>query len=212
MFISFDSVQQIYHGWLSRNRILKPVEGWQYINVPLVKHSRDTLIKDLFIKNNQDWKGKIIRQLEHYKKNAPYYSIVMEFLNHALLKEFETLADLNLHLIKEVCRYLNIEIKAKVYSEMELDIEAVNAPDEWSLNISKKLMAKEYINLPGGQDFFSKEKFTENGVKLSFIKSQSIKYDQKRETFEPGLSIIDVMMFNNRDEINNILDSFEIVN
>ncbi|HQC60653.1 MAG TPA: WbqC family protein [Bacteroidales bacterium] len=36
-------------------------------------------------------------------------------------------------------------------------------------------------------------------------------YDQKRNVFEPGLSIIDVMMFNSVDEINKMLDNYELI-
>ena len=37
------------------------------------------------------------------------------------------------------------------------------------------------------------------------------KYSQKRDVFEPGLSILDVMMWNDIDEINTMLDKFELV-
>ena len=49
LFILFDDVQFIRHGWIERNRILKPSGGWQYIAVPLEKHHRDTLIKEIRI-------------------------------------------------------------------------------------------------------------------------------------------------------------------
>ncbi len=55
-FVIFDTPQFIRHGWIERNRILKPVEGWQYIKVPLVKHSRETAIKDIVIRNSENWK------------------------------------------------------------------------------------------------------------------------------------------------------------
>src|SRR5665648_86327 len=66
-FILFDPVQFIKHGWIERNRILKPQGDWQYISVPLVKHSRDTIIKDIQISNTNDWKQTIFAQLVHYK-------------------------------------------------------------------------------------------------------------------------------------------------
>ena len=33
---------------------------------------------------------------------------------------------------------------------MDLDIEEVTAPDEWALNITKRLGYKTYVNPPGG--------------------------------------------------------------
>ena len=73
-FILLDTVQFIRHGWIERNRILKPGwDTWQYIKVPLEKHSKNSIIKDIRIKTNQDWKRKLISQLVHYKKRAPFY-------------------------------------------------------------------------------------------------------------------------------------------
>ena len=65
-FILFDTVQFIRHGWIERNRILKPNEGWQYIQVPLLKHNRDIFIKDLGIKNTELWREKLKAQLQNY--------------------------------------------------------------------------------------------------------------------------------------------------
>ena len=69
-WVVFDIVQYIRHGWINRNRILKPGEGWQYIVVPLQNHRRETLIKDVFISEKTDWKDRIFRQMEHYKKKS----------------------------------------------------------------------------------------------------------------------------------------------
>ncbi len=78
-FILFDTVQFIRHGWIERNRILKPGFGWQYVSVPLIKAKRETIIKDMLINNEIAWQDKLIAQLIHYKKRAPYFNIVIEF-------------------------------------------------------------------------------------------------------------------------------------
>lgn len=210
MFISFDSVQQIYHGWLSRNRILKPSGSWQYINIPLVKHSRNTLIKDLYIKNTLPWKKKIIAQLEHYKKKAPYYKDIINLLTHSFTQDFERLADFNLYMLKRICDYLEIKFQASVFSEMGIEITRINAPDEWALEIAKRLNAEEYINLPGGDNFFSRQKFAEQGIKLGFIKNELSAYRQINDIFEPAMSIIDVLMFNSIEETNSLINDYII--
>src|ERR1700761_8598999 len=79
-FILFDDVQYIRHGWINRNRILKPAEGHQFIIAPLADHGRDALIKEVYVKDGYDWKEKILRQVEHYKKRAPYYNDVAGLL------------------------------------------------------------------------------------------------------------------------------------
>ena len=211
-FILFDTVQFIRHGWIERNRILKPSNGWQYIMVPLKKHSRETIIKDIEINNDQQWKEKILAQLQHYKKQAPYFSNVIDILNEIFSKEYATIVDLNLASLKTVCNYLGINTPIQVFSLMNIDIEPANAPDEWALNICKALgNVDEYWNPPGGQSFFDRKKYENAGINLKFHSAILTDYDQKRNVFEPGLSILDVMMFNSIEEINKMLDNYELI-
>ncbi|MEI6749280.1 MAG: WbqC family protein [Bacteroidota bacterium] len=149
-FILLDDVQFIRHGWIERNRILKPNEGWQYLSVPLEKHAREILIKDIRIRKIEDWKGKIFRQLEHYRNLAPYYSEVLAFLNNVFNKEFDSIVKLNAQLLFESCNYLGIEFNYQIFSEMELEILPINGPGDWALNISIAMNASEYINPIGG--------------------------------------------------------------
>ena len=48
-WIVFDTAQYIRHGWVNRNRILHSDSEWQYILVPLKKHSRKAAIKDIAV-------------------------------------------------------------------------------------------------------------------------------------------------------------------
>jgi len=95
---------------------------------------------------------------------------------------------------------------------MNIDIEPANAPDEWALNICKALgNVDEYWNPPGGQSFFDRKKYENAGINLKFHSAILTDYDQKRNVFEPGLSILDVMMFNSIEEINKMLDNYELL-
>lgn len=205
-WIVFDTPQFIRHGWIERNRILKPGEGWQYIMVPLEKHSRDTAIKDIKIKQSIDWRRKILAQLEHYKRKAPYYSIVINLIKESIHFKTDSIVELDINILKAVCNYLNINFCYKVFSTSDIKTNKVNAPDEWALEISKALGATEYYNPPGGEEFFDKGKYKKSKIELKFLKLNSQEYIQQSNIFEPGLSIIDVMMFNSADEINYMLN------
>lgn len=211
-FILFDNVQFIKHGWIERNRILKPSNGWQYVAIPLIKHSRNTKIKDILINNEIDWRDKIFRQLEHYKKRAPFYSETVDVIRKALDIETPSIVKLNENIIKKVCEYININVDISVFSETDLKIEKPNAPDEWALNICKTLEnVEEYMNPEGGLEFFNREKYEKEGIMISFLKINLSQYSQRRQEFEAGLSIIDVMMFNQPTKINNMLDDYELL-
>jgi len=211
-FILFDPVQFIRHGWIERNRILKQNDGWLYIQVPLIKSGRDIIIKDIKIDNSQNWKPKIIAQLQPYKKIAPFYYKVVKLITESLNNDYEDIVTLNYHTLKSVCQYLNIEKDFSIFSDMNLSIKQAMSADEWALNTCIQLEnITEYWNPPGGESFFDRRKYDNAGINLRFQKVKLKPYDQKRNVFEPGLSIIDVMMFNSAEEINKMLDEYELV-
>lgn len=212
-FILLDTVQFIRHGWIERNRILKQGEGWLYIKVPIIKNNgRETLIKDVTIDNQQRWKQKILAQLQEYKKIGINYSKVIEMVTDLFNNDYDSITSLNKSVLECVCNYIGIKNRIEIFSEMNINIENPQSPDEWALNICKALGGvDEYWNPPGGLSFFNKSKFSESGINLKFQKVNLEKYNQKRIRFEEGLSIIDVMMFNNNSRILEMLDNFQLL-
>ena len=78
--------------------------------------------------------------------------------------------------------------------------------------LCKHVGADVYINAVGGQDLYSKEEFSANGISLKFLRTNSFEYKQFDREFVPWLSIVDVMMFNAPDEIRECLDSkYELI-
>jgi hypothetical protein len=212
MFILFDSVQFIRHGWIERNRILKPNDGWQYIKVPLQKYSRDTLIKDIKINNTTKWGEKNLAQIQHYKKTAPFYLETIELLQSIFNNKYDDIVNLNMNALVAVLKYLQIDRPIKVYSKMNISIDKVKAPDEWALNICKALVnIDEYWNPIGGRNFFDRKKYSQANINLKFHTVNISKYKQKSNIFTPNLSIIDVMMFNSKEVINKMLDNYELI-
>lgn len=209
-FIFFDTPQYISHGWVNRNRILRQNGTPGYITVPIQKASQKTAINKILVANNIDWKNKIYGQLTVYKKRAPYYEEVMSFLHSILDEEYYNLSDLNIKSIKAVCSHLKIEKKFDVFSQMKIDIPCVKEPDEWALYITKSVNGSVYVNPPGGQTFFNKEKYKIQNIRLEFLQSSLPQYIQRIGNFESGLSIIDVMMFCGNREIKDMLEDYVI--
>ena len=210
-FILLDTVQFIKHGWIERNRILSPNGEPKYIAIPLEKHSQTTLIKDIRIRNQEKWQEKIKAQLVHYKRRAPYYNETMNIINEILSYETDSIVKMNLYSLKRVCNYLGINANILIFSDMNLKIEKPCADDEWALNIGKAIEnVKEYWNPTGGAAFFDKSKYDEAGIDLKFEGVNLNFYSQRRgpENFVPGLSIVDVMMFNPPEKINSMLDDY----
>jgi len=212
-WVVFDIVQYMRHQWINRNRILHPKSGFQYIIVPARKHSREIFIKDIVIDNRQNWKNRIIAQLAHYKKKAPFFKETIDFLKECFFSEesnVRNLSKLNTIILKKVCNRLNIKFKHTICSDLNLQLGGITHPGDWALMISDQLGAKEYINPSGGREIFVPSKFEEKGIKLKFLTPKPISYKQKGHEFIPNLSIVDVMMWNSKKEIKTMLGEYEL--
>jgi hypothetical protein len=210
-FILFDDVQYIRHGWINRNRILKPGAGIQYIIMPLAAHARETLIKDIQPADGDKNKDKILRQIEHYKKTAPCYKAVRALIGDCFSARHDTIGQLNGHCLKTTCDYLGLDFKIELSSQMSFDYAQVQDAGEWALKMSEQLQATTYINPPGGKELFEHCKFERSTIQLQFLQPGLKPYSQRRAHFESGLSIIDVMMFNEPQAIKDLLNDYQLV-
>jgi hypothetical protein len=211
-WVFFDNVQFIRHGWIERNRVIDSNQGISYIKVPLNKFKREEKIKNVSINQSIQWEKKILDQLTSYKK-APYYNETINLIYSVLKLKQNSISKLNINIINSICEYLGIEFKYDVYSKMNLNIEnKIKLPGDWALEISKHLGADFYINSIGGIELFSFEKFTGNNIKLLFCKNNLSSYKQKKNEFYGGLSIIDVLMFNSKEQAANLIKDYTLKN
>ena len=208
-WIVFDISQYRRHAWLNRNRVLHPVSGWQYIIVPVRKHHLATPIKDIQISMHEDWRSRIMRQLKHYQKDAPYYVEVSSFLEDCFLNVEEGLAEANVTFFKRVAERLGIKRRIHTFSEMNLQLDgAVECAGDWGLRIAQAMGAKEFINRPGGAGLFDRDAFRELDITLSIQSFRDFEYACGSRGFQPNMSIIEVMMWNSPREIMNYLNTF----
>jgi hypothetical protein len=159
-----------------------------------------------------DWIEKLLRQLDHYRLEAPYFKEVTDFLKESVKESPESLYQINVLLFSKIASYLGIERPIRLFSEMNLDLQEEKLDKtNWGIAISKKVHAKEYINRPGGMEFIHEEEFAKNGIKLTFQTFENMVYDTgKVHQFEAGMSIIDVMMWNSPDQIKSYLDNWRM--
>lgn len=196
------------HKWAYRNRIL--INGApSYFRVKLLKASHDQQFNEIRISNDLFGKKKQIRTLECAYKKAPHYSEVMPLLEQFLLADYDNLADYNIESNKLVCDYLGIKTEILLSSELNSD---KSLKKQYSIFDECKLLGgNEYINSIGGMELYDFQEFRENGIELTFLKSDDIMYSQFGKEFVPNLSIIDVMMFNSVSEIQDMLNQYTLI-
>jgi len=56
---------------------------------------------------------------------------------------------------------------------------------------------------------YSKDDFAGSNLSLKFVQSHPVKYHQFDNIFTPGLSMIDLMMFNEPKDILSLLEKYD---
>ena len=110
--------------------------------------------------------------------------------------------------IRKLSDYLDIDTEIIVSSDIVKDEELVR--EQRVMDICKRLGGTKYINPIGGKELYDKDEFAKNGLELDFIKMDEIVYKQFSDEFVPGLSILDVLMFNSRDKVKEFLELYSL--
>ena len=212
-WIVFDEVQFIDKGWINRNRILHPdvVKEWQYITVPLANRGQFDKISDISIKSEIDWRSEILGKLTYYKNKAPFYNETKTFVLDCLDTDESDISQFVTGVLKKTADYMSIDTQIDVQSVLQLSIGCIEHPRQQALKISEALGASKYINPFGGLEMFKPDEFVASGIELCFLKTILEPYPQKRNDFVPGLSIIDVMMWNSFASIRKMLDDYQML-
>jgi len=196
-WVVFDEPQYTPKTWISRNRILHPTNGWNWISIPLSNSTVHIKIHQAKILSISKAKLSTLGKLAHYKKKAPYYNAVINIINQCfdIADNEKYLVKLNINSLKIVCEYLDIPFKYKICSDLNINFQQHLAPGDWALEICKFLGANEYINPIGGRDLFNVEKYHANSVQIKFLDMEPIVYEPSNFIYIENLSILDVMMW-----------------
>ena len=105
--------------------------------------------------------------------------------------------------------YLRIETPITISSSIDID-HSLKSKDK-VVAICKKLNTDIYINAIGGQELYDVQDFKDKGLDLKFVKSPPLNYKQYKSEFIPWLSILDVLMFNKRQDIVDYINNYTLV-
>jgi hypothetical protein len=108
-----------------------------------------------------------------------------------------------------MARFLEIRTPMVVSSSIAIDHTLTS--QEKVLAICRAMGAARYLNPIGGQALYSGAAFAEAGVELNFLRPRPRPYTQFGAAFVPSLSILDVVMFNPKDVVREMLREADVV-
>jgi len=203
--VIYDDVNYIKGGWINRNKILLNNRDF-LLNLNLKESSSFKKINEIEIGNNGD---KLLKTIMQAYKKAPYYSQAYPLIEQIINYSGNNLAKFLANSIILVSEYLGIKTEFVISSDLQKNNELKG--QEKVISICETLDASEYYNAIGGQELYSKNVFEEKSIKLFFLKTNPIHYQQFDNEFIPNLSIIDVIMFNPTQQINKMLNEYELL-
>ena len=209
-FVFYDDVTFIKQGWINRNQILINDQA-KLFSVPLSNASSHTLIKDVLISDirYEKWKKSFLSTIMFNYKKAKNYEIVEALIERILLTPPKTISDLAIKSVIEISNYLDLDTEFDVSSQNYGNTHL--SGQDRVLDICQKENANTYINPIGGMELYSRDIFSERKIELMFISAHKTIYKQFSSDFIPFLSIIDVLMFNDKKQVLEMLNNFDLV-
>ncbi len=205
-FVFYDDVTFIKGGYINRNSILSH-NGSQRFTLPVKGLSSNAIINTLYFDNNV---RKILKTIQQSYTRSPFFNEVYPVIESVFMNSERNVAKLCYLSIKNVFEYLGMENHYVFSSDLEYSRD-LSAPEKL-IKMSKILSAGKYINSAGGMELYNKEYFSDRGVILEFMKMKNITYAQGNcEKFTPYLSMIDVLMWNDRETVKSLLLEFELL-
>lgn len=208
-FVIYDDVNYIKQGWINRNNILVAGAAFRF-SVPLKEASSFARIHETQIDARQYsvWREKFYRTLAlNYGKSpqfAPTMALVKSVFDHA----GSSIGDLAAASVVAVAQHLGLPTQLVSSSRIYANDSLKGAGRV--LDICRRESATDYVNVISGESLYSRVAFAERGIQLHFLQPRPIQYPQFGESFVPWLSIIDVLMFNERDQVRSFLREFDL--
>ena len=206
-FVIYDNIKYTKKGWINRNRMLQ--NGTDKIfSVALAKASDrlDIVERELSSDFNRQ---KLLSQFRGCYLKAPYFEDVWPLIESIVSFQDDNLFRYIQNSIVLICDYLDIDTKIIVSSSVAADHDLLS--QDRVLSICEAVYANTYVNPIGGLELYSTDEFASKGCELKFIKTNTIEYMQFGDSFLPGLSILDVLMFNSLDECGHLLKEYGLV-
>jgi hypothetical protein len=194
VFVLLDTVQYKKNEWQNRNRI-KTARGAQWLTVPVTYHYPQ-LICEVGVNSRERWQHRQRQALVTNYRKAPFWGHLEELFEEIFSRPWETISELNIHVVKRLAAILGIETPIHVASGLGSFPED---PDERLIALTKHFGAGTYLAGNGGHGYMDMKKYEQAGIEVLFQDYRHPRYDQLFGEFEANMSVID-LIYNHGDE------------
>jgi hypothetical protein len=201
IFVIIDEVQFAKGSVCNRTKI-KNNQGetvWLTVPVAFENGSQSTFNQTKIADRN--WYHKALNLNKASYINSPYFSSIYPEIELLFKNEYDSLAGLNIALIKYFCRKLNISTPIHIQSSLGKEFGKKN---DLNLGITKYFNGDVYLSGNGAKKYNDENLFLANDVKIQYLDFVSSAYEQINGPYVENLSILD-LFFNINSEAEKLV-------
>jgi len=190
LFIIEDNLQYEHQGFTNRNKILT-YDGVKWLSVPVEHANERMLINQVKIaqKGEPQWGSRHWLTLKHSYCKTPYWRDYNDFFEETYKHDWTMLIDLNLHLIKGIMGFLEIDTPLVLASSLD----AKGKKSELIIAQCKTVGADVQLGGNGCKEYIDNKRFEKERIKLVFQDFVHPTYNQTCNGFVPNLSVVDYL-------------------
>ena len=187
VFVVYDEVQYTKNDWRNRN-LIKTATGLSWLTVPVRRESIHQKINETLTMSTK-WERKHITALTLNYSKSPFFQTYKDEI-FEIYKNFTSLSNLNVNMIKKICEILQIDTKIIDSSDLSLTGDR----NSKLIDACIKLNATTYISGPSASCYLDTAAFNLNNINVNWMDySGYLEYPQRFGKFIGNVSILDLI-------------------
>ena len=207
-FILLDDTQYTKRDWRNRNKI-KCATGLQWLTIPVyVKGRFSQHINDVVVCDSR-WAKQHWRAIELCYGKANFFTSLADKLYWLYweVQKLKKLSEINYLTISSLCQWLNIHTKLSYSTDYQIK------SDEKNDKLIQLCLASEshsYLSGPSAKTYLQIDQFKQTGISVEYMNYEDYPvYPQRFHSFEPFVSILDLLCNVGLEEAPTFMKSFK---
>ena len=209
VFVIFDMTQFEKNSFINRNKI-KTSQGPTWLTVPVITKGlfKKNILTETQIDNSTLWTKKHWKAIKYNYNKAPFFNRYKDFFEEVYGREWIKLIDL----CETITRYIvkQLGIKTEIIRTTAMN-NVKGEKTDLILNVCKELGASAYFSGSLGKNYLEEYKFRKENIDVIYQNYMHPTYPQLYGSFEPYLSVIDLMFNCGNESLDIILEEQEKV-
>ncbi|WP_311777495.1 WbqC family protein [Trueperella abortisuis] len=187
-----DDLQFVRQEYQSRTRVAdRNSLGWRWLTVPI--HAKFGQAINAVFPVDNGWYFHH-RNILHYNYSTEVgWRAVSDLIEIVIEHRFESLAELNVALIRHIFDML--DISATLVLESELNLPKFSTPDSRLISLAETLNCSNYISGQGGRNYHREEEWSDSIAHWVWHEPELRRYDRGGSPWISGLSIVDMLAY-----------------